>query len=439
MNLRMRFILVNVLCLISISKVIAQDFQWNLLAGSPGTTGVARFEDMYFINPITGWVVGYTGKVYRTTNAGTNWSVIFTSTFGVEFRSVGFFDSTTGLIGTLIDTTKILYRTTNGGFNWSQVTNFTGRKPQGICGMSIVNSNTAYAVGRYYGSGRVIKSTDRGVTWNTVFNDSSLARTLIDCYFWTPDSGIAVGGYNTSMYVNGNAVVIKTTNGGLTWARMHKTSRTGEWCWKISFINRNTGFVSIERESGFAYFLKTTNNGDNWVDIPFRVYDEEGIGFVNENTGWIGGWTGPTYQTTNGGANWVQVSWGYNLNRFRFLSDTLGYAVGDRVYKYSRGPVSIFQVSSGIPASFTLHQNYPNPFNPNTKIKFDIPINLSGEKVSLIIFDALGREIETIVDNELAAGSYSVELSADDLSSGIYFYSIAAGESAVTRKMILLK
>jgi hypothetical protein len=65
-------------------------------------------------------------------------------------------------------------------------------------------------------------------------------------------------------------------------------------------------------------------------------HDEGGIGFINENTGWIGGWTGPTFKTTNGGNNWYQTSWGYYINRFRFINDTLAYAVGDRVYKYLR-------------------------------------------------------------------------------------------------------
>ncbi len=67
--------------------------------------------------------------------------------------------------------------------------------------------NIAYACGRYFGTGRIIKTTDKGVSWELVFNDSSLAKTLIDCYFWTADSGIAVGGYNTSSYEFGNAAV----------------------------------------------------------------------------------------------------------------------------------------------------------------------------------------------------------------------------------------
>ena len=271
-------------------------------------------------------------------------------------------------------------------------------------------------------------------------------RTLIDCYFWSPDSGIAVGGSLPNLM--GSAVVVRTTNGGNSWQRVHKTTRTSEWCWKISFVSRDVGFVSVEREGGFAYILKTTNNGVNWIDIPFMVYDEEGIGFLNENTGWVGGWTGPTYQTTNGGTSWQLAGWGTNLNRFRFLSDTLAYAVGDRVYKYARGPVGINLTSTEIPSSFSLYQNYPNPFNPITKIKFNLTsdVKRQSSKVKIIIYNVLGREIQNLVNENLSPGSYEVEFNSGDLSSGIYFYklwvSTRSGEAekfSDVKRMIVLK
>ncbi|MEO8666291.1 MAG: YCF48-related protein [Ignavibacteria bacterium] len=430
--------------------LLSQTLQWRLLPASPGMTGSNRNEDISFINENTGWVVGYSGRVFRTTNGGLQFTQVYNFIEGNELRSTGFFDVNTGIIGTLFpDSTKILYRTTNGGMNWSAVNNISGRRPEGICGISVVTENIAYACGRYYGSGRIIKTSDQGISWKVVFNDSSLARTLIDCYFWSPDSGIAVGGYNTSMFTNGNAVVLRTTDGGLSWQRVHKTTRTGEWCWKISFISRSTGFISIEREAGFAYILKTTNNGLNWSDIPFREYDEEGIGFVNENTGWVGGWSGPTYQTTNGGANWQLAGWGTNMNRFRFLSDTLAYAVGDRVYKYSRGPVGINLVSNEIPNSIKLFQNYPNPFNPATRIKFDLSTDSDNgeQQVKLIVYDVTGKNVEELINEKLLPGSYEVNFIGNSYPSGIYFYKLIvngydSNEKNIfinTKRMILLK
>jgi photosystem II stability/assembly factor-like uncharacterized protein len=433
--MKIKFLLLLVLSFLT--GDLYSQFQWRLLPDSPGITGSSRNEDIHFINENTGWCVGYTGEVYRTVNGGANWTTVFNSTFGKSFRSVGFFDENTGILGTLIsDSNKVLYRTTNSGFNWTAVTNISGTRPQGICGINIVNENLAYACGRYFGSGRIIKTTDKGLTWNLVFSDTVVVKALIDIYFWSPDSGIAVGGNSANLL--GNAVIIKTTNGGVSWVRVHVTPRQSEWCWKISFINVNTGFVSIERGSGFAYILKTTNSGNNWTEIPFRNYDEEGIGFVNENTGWVGGWTGPTYQTTNGGANWSLAGWGTNLNRFRFLSDTLAYAVGDRIYKYSRNPVGIQNISTEIPVEFSLKQNYPNPFNPTTNLEFGIS---ELGFVTLKIYNSLGLEVATIVNETLTPGTYNYQFSTINyqLASGIYFYKLEAGSFTETKRMILLK
>jgi len=108
MKIKILFLLIGSLM---VETIYSQSFQWRLLPNSPGQTGQSRFEDMHFINSNTGWVVGYTGEVFRTTNAGITWNLIFTSTFGSEFRSVGFFDSEIGLIGTLIPGDTNIYYT----------------------------------------------------------------------------------------------------------------------------------------------------------------------------------------------------------------------------------------------------------------------------------------------------------------------------------------
>ncbi|MDQ3020308.1 MAG: T9SS type A sorting domain-containing protein [Bacteroidota bacterium] len=430
-------VILTALIFLLTAQLYSQTFQWRLLPNSPGVTGGARFDDVYFIDSNTGWIIDYDGRVYKTTNGGNNWSLIFNSTFGNELRSVGFFDSNVGILGTLIeDTNKVLYRSTNGGSNWTPVSNITGQRPEGICGISIVNENIAYACGKYYGTGRIIKTTDKGNSWNSVFNDTSLATGLVDCYFWSPDSGISVGGYID------NAAVIKTTNGGASWERVHKTIQKVEWCWKISFISRDIGFVSIQRFSGSSYILKTTNNGLNWNEILLGNYNQQGIGFVDENTGWVGGHTGlATYKTTNGGLQWQFAGWGIGVNRFRFLNDTLAYAVGDRVYKYSREPVGINLISSEVPSSFQLQQNYPNPFNPVTKIKFDVPSNVKRQTsdVRLVIYDALGKEVVTLINEKLTSGSYEIDFDGSNFSSGIYFYKLQTDKFIETKRMILLK
>ena len=91
---------------------------------------------------------------------------------------------------------------------------------------------------------------------------------------------------------------------------------------------------------------------------------------------------------------------------------------------------------SEIPETFSLSQNYPNPFNPTTAISFTLPAR---SFVSLKVFDILGREVSTIVSEELQAGSYTRQWNAANMASGVYFYRIESGTFEVVKKMMLLK
>jgi hypothetical protein len=92
--------------------------------------------------------------------------------------------------------------------------------------------------------------------------------------------------------------------------------------------------------------------------------------------------------------------------------------------------------SNEIPSQFILAQNYPNPFNPSTTIHFSLP---SSEFVTLKVFDVLGNEVATLVNEEKATGSYEVNFNAANLSSGVYLYKLQAGSFIETKKMLLLK
>jgi len=99
--------------------------------------------------------------------------------------------------------------------------------------------------------------------------------------------------------------------------------------------------------------------------------------------------------------------------------------------------IGVKTISSEIPNSYTLHQNFPNPFNPSTKIRFELPKN---DFVTLKVYDIIGREVRTLVNNEfIAAGVKEVAFDASNLSSGVYFYSIEAGDFRATKKMMLIK
>jgi hypothetical protein len=98
--------------------------------------------------------------------------------------------------------------------------------------------------------------------------------------------------------------------------------------------------------------------------------------------------------------------------------------------------VSLNPISSEIPKTFELFQNYPNPFNPITQIKFDVP---KSSFINLTIYDAVGKEIGVLVNENLQAGSYSVDWDASTYPSGVYFYRITAGDYVQTKKMVLVK
>jgi len=102
------------------------------------------------------------------------------------------------------------------------------------------------------------------------------------------------------------------------------------------------------------------------------------------------------------------------------------------VFEYS----DVVNVTNLAPADYVLEQNYPNPFNPSTTIKFGIP---EKSNVVLTVYNSLGAEVATLVNEVREAGSYTIDFNADNFSSGIYYYKIASGNFIETKKMILLK
>lgn len=116
----------------------------------------------------------------------------------------------------------------------------------------------------------------------------------------------------------------------------------------------------------------------------------------------------------------------------KFINPSENYTVN---FGGTTDPIGIKQISSVV-KDFNLGQNYPNPFNPSTKINFSIPSN---DYVFLRVYDILGREVKTLVDNQLKAGEYEFEFDAHNLTSGVYYYSLRAGENVSVKKMVLVK
>jgi aminopeptidase N len=147
------------------------------------------------------------------------------------------------------------------------------------------------------------------------------------------------------------------------------------------------------------------------------------------------------FSFTTGSDSSIRVMNDVNSQSFQFNFNRQPTALvfdpnNDIVIKTATLTLGINNISNIIPDKFSLFQNYPNPFNPVTKINFDLPNN---SLVVLKIYDILGKEVKTLVNEKLNAGSYSVDWNALDFPSGVYIYRITAGNNIDTRKMLLIK
>lgn len=97
---------------------------------------------------------------------------------------------------------------------------------------------------------------------------------------------------------------------------------------------------------------------------------------------------------------------------------------------------NVIEIDIKTPAEFSLEQNYPNPFNPSTVIRYQLSVN---SYVTLKVYDVLGNEVATLVDEYREAGRYEFDFNASELFSGIYFYKLQAGSFIETKKMLMLK
>ena len=413
-------LLLSMMLTSSASVAEAQSALWHQLNGIYNS---ANFHDLYFINPNTGWLIHTYGNIYRTTNGGYNWLKTDSIVLG-GFTDAEFINENTGWISSR---SYNLFKTTNGGANLVRITNFPNPVPGGLECIHILNDQFIYGCGRYDALANFVKSTDGGNTWTTKSLEQ-MATGLRDSYFFDESRGLVAGGLGSGN--NREAVILYTSDSGLNWIKVYEGNRVIEAVQKICFINHLTGYASVERITYPEKFvLKTTNGGLNWVELPFPNFHEHGIGFINANTGWVGGDYNPTYGTTDGGQTWFNANIGQFIFGFQFFGDTLGFACGKYVYKYEKTN-SIIQTNSETPGEFRLMQNFPNPFNPTTAIRFEI--KTSGN-VLLRVFDLLGREVAVLVNEYLRQGSYEtvfdVIMSGGQAVSGIYLYQIVVNPS----------
>ncbi|MBV6420678.1 MAG: hypothetical protein DAHOPDDO_01935 [Ignavibacteriaceae bacterium] len=204
-------------------------------------------------------------------------------------------------------------------------------------------------------------------------------------------------------------------------------------------------WTKFDMESNWDYgqVQVSTNNGTTWIALEGQ-YTEPGVGSFQPNGE-------PVYDAAQ--TNWVKEE--INLTtysssqvkiRFRLRTDSGttrdGWYLDDIGVFYYTIPTDVSNITEPF-YDFSLEQNYPNPFNPSTKIKYSIPsVALSEVEESLVtlkVFDVLGNEVTTLVNEEKPSGEYEVVFDAAGLSSGIYFYKLQVGSFTETKKLVLIR
>lgn len=252
---------------------------------------------------------------------------------------------------------------------------------------------------------------------------------------------VSGGPYNGYIYINWtdsagpsdhDVKMVRSTNGGLNWGTPIRVNDDPSG--KEQFFS----WMTIDQSTGYLYFVfyDRRNYTDNETDVYLARSTDGGTTFTNfkvssspftpTSSTFFGDYTNITAANGSVRPIWARLQGGQ-------------LSVWTAIVDY---PLPVKNPSNELPKSYSLSQNYPNPFNPSTKIRFDIPSgNLNSVPVKLVIYDILGREITVLVNEDLAPGTYEYEWNAMNYSSGVYFYTIKAGDNSFTetKKMVLSK
>lgn len=394
--------------------------------------------------------------IYSITDTGNTW---YPNNNGIHNRTVScIYENGNNLILAVPD--KGVCISTNGGTEWFE-------KSNGITNKTIVSVTS---INNYLIAGAVYPSYGWSIFYSSNFGNSWInsASSSPVCFQFIVDRGnvysamygvsyssnnglnwIFINGNNPAGLLNtiskkGNTLfcggywgISRTTNNGVTWDSINiglPSYKVINYLYSDS-INIYAGL----RQHGFYI---STNNGDSWIQR------NNGLTHLNinciykiGNSLFAGTDTGGVYVTSNNGFNWTKINEGLLSSTILSLFAKNGYLyAGTRFMGLWRRPIGeitdITKIKSETPSSFSLSQNFPNPFNPSTSIKYSI---LGNQNVKLLVYDLLGREVETLVNEKQSPGTYEVKFEGSKFSSGIYFYKLTAGDFNETKKMLLIK
>ena len=273
----------------------------------------------------------------------------------------------------------------------------------GLLDLSIPSSNIIYASGI---NGLVLKSSNNGDDWISLNTPTS--SSLNSIYFFDNERGFAVGDSGTILYTYTGGVS-PTNNPPLPFHLLTPA---------------NEDSMQIMRSISFTW-QKVVDPDNNPILYTLLI---SGDSCATWNA------YGPVSDTVLQVHSPAQIPgryfWMVIANDGMLATPSLD------VFAFNIFSVADVGESGDVPGAFVLSQNYPNPFNPTTKIKFVIP---NSSFVNLKVYDVLGREVTTLVNEEKPAGEYEVEFSGKNLSSGVYYYQLKADNYVETKKMLFIK
>jgi hypothetical protein len=319
-------------------------------------------------------------------------------------------------------------RSSDNGNTWSL--NTLSEFPSAITSIA-TNGNEVLTAWQNLDAAQIFRSTDSGNNWiharDVISNHTRIA--IYQNYYHISTGGAMPFFYYTS------------SNYGVNWSSIIMYTFGYPYCIGVIGNYVYIGTQKYYTNDSVYGFCISSNNGNSWVMTSLFKRSINTIATSGNNV-IAGTIDSGIYVSTNNGQDWFKKNEGFpSLTSINSLYIFNNYIYAGCPYLWRR-PLSelitgVNNINSEIPSSFSLLQNYPNPFNPTTNIKYQITNN---KYISLKIFDILGKEVTTLVNEKQVAGTYEVSFDASNFSSGIYFYSLFVdGIRIDTKRMVLIK